>query len=94
MACIEGGREEEGGRRRRLGGPDGEGDECSCSPVSLSLRAVLLCGDRFEAARLFRSGGLSVSPWPPAPSATIARVDAWPRGALVFVFEIPGFFEA
>uniref|UniRef100_J3MWZ5 Uncharacterized protein n=1 Tax=Oryza brachyantha TaxID=4533 RepID=J3MWZ5_ORYBR len=74
------------------------------SPVSL----FVLCGDRFEAARLFRSGGLAVH---------MARVEAHPvsmascavgdhqwmlaRDALVarldarvFVFEMPGFFYA
>ncbi|KAF0913195.1 hypothetical protein E2562_020359 [Oryza meyeriana var. granulata] len=74
------------------------------SPVSL----FVLCGDRFEAARLFRSGGLSVH---------MARVEGHPvsmascsvgdhqwmlaRDALVarldarvFVFEMPGFFYA
>lgn len=73
-------------------------------PVSL----FVLCGDRFEAARLFRSGGLSVR---------MARVEGHPvsmascavgdhhwmlsRDALVarldarvFVFEMPGFFYA
>uniref|UniRef100_A0A0E0M0I4 Uncharacterized protein n=1 Tax=Oryza punctata TaxID=4537 RepID=A0A0E0M0I4_ORYPU len=74
------------------------------SPVSL----FVLCGDRFEAARLFRSGRLSVH---------MARVEGHPvsmascavgdhhwmlaRDALVarldariFVFEMPGFFYA
>uniref|UniRef100_A0A0D9XD30 Uncharacterized protein n=1 Tax=Leersia perrieri TaxID=77586 RepID=A0A0D9XD30_9ORYZ len=79
-------------------------DGGSSTPVSL----FVLCGDRFEAARLFRSGGLSVRMarvegypvsmascvvgdhhWMLSRDALVARLDA-----LVFVFEMPGFFYA
>jgi hypothetical protein len=74
------------------------------SPVSL----FVLCGHRFEAAQLFRSGDLSVGmvrvDGHPVSMATCAVGDHhWmlARDALVarvdarvFVFELPGFFYA
>ncbi|KAG8049548.1 hypothetical protein GUJ93_ZPchr0009g1923 [Zizania palustris] len=74
------------------------------SPVSL----FVLCGDRFEAARMFRSGGLSVHMarvgGHPVSMASCAVGDhQWmlARDAIVarldsrvFVFEMPGFFYA
>ena len=74
------------------------------SPVSL----FVLCGDRFEATQLFRSGELSVHmirvEGHPVSMATCAVGDHhWmlSRDALVaridarvFVFELPGFFYA
>jgi hypothetical protein len=74
------------------------------APVSL----FVLCGDRFEATQLFRSGELSVHmirvEGHPVSMATCAVGDhQWmlARDALVarvdarvFVFELPGFFYA
>ncbi|NP_001142534.2 uncharacterized protein LOC100274777 [Zea mays] len=76
------------------------------APPSVSL--FVLCGDRFEAAHLFRSGALSLHmarvEGVPVSMATCAVGDHhWmlARDALVaridaraFVFELPGFFYA
>ncbi|KAG0543498.1 hypothetical protein BDA96_02G195700 [Sorghum bicolor] len=82
--------------------------DAGASGGGAAVRLFVLCGDRFEAAHLFRSGGLSLS---------MARVEGLPvsmatctvgdhqwmlaRDALVaridaraFVFELPGFFYA
>nr|ACG26884.1 hypothetical protein [Zea mays] len=79
------------------------------SSGGLAVSLFVLCGDGFEAARLFRSGTLSlhmarVEGLVPMSMATVAVGDhRWmlARDALVarvdartFVFELPGFFYA